>query len=166
MVGNVSSELEETTVGAVSYSLGNQTIVNPLPSSNITYVVRVMDRLVQKMSQLEESISHGNFNGPKATSSPSYHQQARYQEATNAVICFHWALCQRVYSQHVRKTSNPLAIGQAGEGDSDMTNSIIDLFAINPHAAFYINSVINSYMVHFMSDTEAAVSLLNTNTWN
>jgi len=36
MVGNVSSELEETTVGAVSYSLGNQAIVNPLPSSNIT----------------------------------------------------------------------------------------------------------------------------------
>ena len=47
-----------------------------------------------------------------------------------------------------------------------MANSIIDLFTINPHAAFHINSVINSYKVHFMLDTRAAVSLLNTDTWN
>ena len=40
-----------------------------------------------------------------------------------------------------RETSNPLATGQAGEGNSDMANDIIDLFAVNPHVAFHINSL-------------------------
>ena len=47
-----------------------------------------------------------------------------------------------------------------------MANNFVDLFAINPHAAFHINGVINSYTVHFMLDTGAAVSLLGTDTWN
>ena len=47
-----------------------------------------------------------------------------------------------------------------------MANNIVDLFAVNPHAAFHINGVINSYTVHFMLDTGAAVSLLSTDTWN
>ena len=80
MVDNVSSESEETTVGAVGYSSGNQATVNPPPSSE-HYLVQAMDKLVQKMSQLEESISHGKFNGPKATSRPFHRQLARYQEA-------------------------------------------------------------------------------------
>ena len=132
-----------------------------------------MDKLVQKMSQLEESISHGKFNGPKATSRQSYCRQARYQEATSAVICFrcgkegHYGRgCALKHPSACQGNEQPPAIGQAGEGDSDRANSIIDLFAINPHAAFHINSVINSYTVHFMLDTGAAVSLLNTDTWN
>ena len=47
-----------------------------------------------------------------------------------------------------------------------MANDIIDLFAVNPHVAFHINAVINSYTVHFMLDTGAAVSLLSNDTWN
>ena len=47
-----------------------------------------------------------------------------------------------------------------------MANNIVDLFAVNPHAAFHINGVINSYAVHFMLDTGAAVLLLGTDTWN
>ena len=47
-----------------------------------------------------------------------------------------------------------------------MANNIVYLFTINPHAAFHINGVINSYTVHFMLDTGAAVSLLGTYTWN
>ena len=64
--------------------------------------------------------------------------------------------------QCVRETNNPPAIDQAGEGDSDMPNSIVDLFAINPHVAFHI---INSYTVYFMLDTMAAILLLNIDTW-
>ena len=67
-------------------------------------------------------------------------------------------------AHRVRETRNPLATGQAGEGDSDVANNIVDLFAINPHAAFHINGVINSYTVHFMLDTGAAVSLLGADT--
>ena len=87
MVGNVSSESEETTVGAVSYSSGNQATANTPPSSEQN-LVQAMDKLVLKMSQLEESISHRKFDGLKSTSKPSYRRQARYQEATSAVICF------------------------------------------------------------------------------
>ena len=47
-----------------------------------------------------------------------------------------------------------------------MANNIVDLFAVNPHAAFHINGVVNSYTVDFMLDTGAAVSLMDTNTWN
>ena len=64
------------------------------------------------------------------------------------------------------KLETPFAAGQAGEGNSDMANDIIDLFAVNPHVAFHINAVINSYTVHFMLDTGAAVSLLRNDTWN
>ena len=65
MIGNVSSESEETTVGAVviGYSSGNRATVNLPPSSEQKFV-RATDKLVQKMSQLEESISHGKLNGP------------------------------------------------------------------------------------------------------
>ena len=63
------------------------------------------------------------------------------------------------------KRETPLA-GQAGEGDSNMANDIVDLFAVNPHAAFHINGSINSYTVHFMLDTGAAVSLLDAKTWD
>ena len=54
-----------------------------------------------------------------------------------------------------RETRNPPATGRAGEGNSDMANNIIDLFAINLHA-FHINGVVNSYTVLFMLDTGAA----------
>ena len=64
------------------------------------------------------------------------------------------------------KLETPFAAGQAGEGNSDMANDIIDLFAVNPHVAFHINAVINSYTVHFMLDTGAAVSPLSNDTWN
>ena len=47
-----------------------------------------------------------------------------------------------------------------------MANDIIDLFAVNPHVAFHIKAVINSYTVHFMLDTGTAVSLLSSDTWN
>ena len=47
-----------------------------------------------------------------------------------------------------------------------MANDSIDLFAINPHVAFHINAVINSYTVHFMLNTGATVSLLSNDTWN
>ena len=47
-----------------------------------------------------------------------------------------------------------------------MANNIVDLFAVNPHAVFHIKGVINSYTVDFMLDTGAAVSLMDTNTWN
>ena len=65
-----------------------------------------------------------------------------------------------------RETGNPLAIGQAGEGNLNMANNTVDLFAVNPHAAFHINGNINSYTVHFMLDTGAAVSLLDAKTWD
>ena len=100
---------------------------------------------------------------------PPDHSTVNWQD-TKRLICFRRGTMQEgVLSnihQCIRETSYPPAIGQAGEGDSDMANSIIDLFAINPHAAFHINSVINSYTVHFMLDIGAAVSLLNTDTWN
>ncbi len=64
------------------------------------------------------------------------------------------------------ETRNPLAASQAREGNLDMANNFVDLFAINPHAAFHINGIINSYTVHFMLDIGAAVSLLGTDTWN
>ena len=47
-----------------------------------------------------------------------------------------------------------------------MANEIIDLLAVNPYVAFHINAVINSYTVHSMLDTGAAVSLLSNDTWN
>ena len=72
MVGNVSSESEETTVGAVSYSSGNQATANTPPSSEQNLVQAMPDKLVLKMSQLEESISHRKFDGLKSTSKPSY----------------------------------------------------------------------------------------------
>ena len=75
-------------------------------------------------------------------------------------------MCSQTSIRASGKRTTPPAIGQAGEGDSDMANSIIDLFAINPHPAFHINSVVNSYTVHFILDTGAAVSLLNIDTWN
>ena len=62
-----------------------------------------------------------------------------------------------------RETRNPIPADQAGEGNSDMPNDI-DLFAFNPHVSFHINSVINSYTVHFMVDTGTAVLLLGTDT--
>ena len=65
-----------------------------------------------------------------------------------------------------RETGNPLTIGQAGEGNFNMANNTVDLFAVNPHAAFHINGYVNSYTVHFMVDTGAAVSLLDTKTWD
>lgn len=46
----------------------------------------------------------------------------------------------------------------------NMANNVIDLFAVNPHAAFY--STINFYPVQFMIDTGAVVSLIDTDTWN
>ena len=48
----------------------------------------------------------------------------------------------------------------------NMANHVIDLFTFNPHSAFYINGTINSYSVQFMIDTGAAVSLIDTSTWN
>ena len=66
----------------------------------------------------------------------------------------------------IGKLETPNAAGQAGEGNSDMPNDIIDLFASNPHVSFHINSVINSYTVHFIVDTGTAVLLLDTDTWN
>ena len=48
-----------------------------------------------------------------------------------------------------------------------MANNTVDLFAVNPHAAFHINGNINSYTVHFMLDTRAATSLLDAaKTWD
>ena len=44
-----------------------------------------------------------------------------------------------------------------------MANNIIDLFAVNPHAALYIHGDINSYTVHFMLGT---VSILDAKTWD
>ena len=79
------------------------------------------------------------------------------------------ALCQGLCHAAPIKTGKletPLAAGKAREGNSDMANNIVDLFAINPHAAFHINAVINSYTVHFILNTGAAVSLLGTDTWN
>ena len=64
------------------------------------------------------------------------------------------------------KLPTPLAIGQAGEGDRNMAGNLIDLFAVNPHSDFYINGNINSYPVQFMMDMGAAVSLIDSNTWN
>ena len=32
----------------------------------------------------------------------------------------------------------------------NMANNVFDLFAVNPHAVFYINSTINFYPVQFM----------------
>jgi len=61
------------------------------------------------------------------------------------------------------KWKTSFARGQAGEGDSSMANNIVDLFAANPHAAFYINGDINSYTVHFMVDI---VSILDTKTFD
>ena len=46
-----------------------------------------------------------------------------------------------------------------------MATDTTDLFAVNPHAAFYINGTINSYPVQFMIDTGVAVSLIDSNTW-
>lgn len=39
--------------------------------------------------------------------------------------------------QASEKLETLLAIGQAREGDKNMANNVIDLFAVNPHAAFY-----------------------------
>lgn len=47
-----------------------------------------------------------------------------------------------------------------------MATDITDLFAINPHAAYYIKGNVNSYPVKLMLDTGAAVSLLDVNVWN
>ena len=47
-----------------------------------------------------------------------------------------------------------------------MATDITDLFAVNPHAAYYIKGIVNSYPVKFMLDTGAAVSLLDINVWN
>jgi len=69
-------------------------------------------------------------------------------------------------THHGRVMTNPLTIGQAGEGNSNMANNIVDLFAVNPHAAFHINGNTNSYTVHFMLDTGAAVSQLDAKTWD
>ena len=58
------------------------------------------------------------------------------------------------------------ASGQAWKGNCDMATDITDLFAVNPHAAYYIKGIVNSYPVKFMLDTGAAVSLLDVNVWN
>jgi len=86
VVGNVTPELDETTVGAVGYNSGNQATSNPQAAGQS--LVQVMDRLTLRMSQLEESMARGKFNRPKATSRPTYHQQGEERESNNAVICF------------------------------------------------------------------------------
>ena len=46
-----------------------------------------------------------------------------------------------------------------------MAADITDLFAVNPHDAYYVKGTVNSYPVHFMLDTGAAVCLLDTSVW-
>ena len=58
------------------------------------------------------------------------------------------------------------AFGQAWKGNCDMATDIIDLFAVNPHAAYYIKGIVDFYPVKFILDTGAAVSLLDVNVWN
>ena len=58
------------------------------------------------------------------------------------------------------------AVGQAWKGNCDAANNITDLLAVNPHDAYYIKGLINSYPVHFMLDTGAAVCLLDTSVWD
>ena len=42
-----------------------------------------------------------------------------------------------------RETGNPLAIGQAVEGNPKIPNNTVDLFAVNLHAAFHINGLLH-----------------------
>ena len=79
------------------------------------------------------------------------------------------ALCQGMCLTSTTETGKlePFhAFGQAWKGNCNMAIDNTDLFAVNPHAAFYINGTINSYPVQFMIDTGAAVSLIDSNTWN
>ena len=87
MVGNITSEPEETTVSAVSYSSGNQATAN-ISHSMEQPLVQAMDKLALRMSQLEERMTHKKFNEPKATFKPSYRQQVGDHESTSVVICF------------------------------------------------------------------------------
>ena len=47
-----------------------------------------------------------------------------------------------------------------------MANNVIDLLTVNPTAAYHIKGINNLYTVNFMIDTGAAVSLLDSKTWN
>ena len=47
-----------------------------------------------------------------------------------------------------------------------MATNVTELFAVNPHAAYYVKGIVNSYPVYFMLDTGAAVSLLDANVWD
>ena len=105
--------------------------------------------MTQRLSQLEEGVAQQGFSGQQGnTRRPSRNQ-------TPTVICYRCGK-EGHYARGcaLRRPSR--------QGNSDMANNIVDLFAINPHAAFHINGVINSYTVHFMVDTGVAVSLLGT----
>ena len=87
MVGNITSEPEETTVSAVSYSSGNQATSN-ISHSMEQSLVQAMDKLALRMSQLEESMTRKKFNEPKAISKPSYRRQVGDHESTSVMTCF------------------------------------------------------------------------------
>ena len=104
VVGNITSEPEETTVGAVGYGSANQA-----NSSANSTLVQAMDKLALQMSQLGESMNRKKYSGLKPTPRPSYTRQVGDQEPASAVICFRCgkegqyarrcALCQPPKSQ-------------------------------------------------------------------
>ena len=85
VVGNITSEPEETTVGAVGYGSANQA-----NSSANSTLVQAMDKLALQMSQLGESMNRKKYSGLKPTPRPSYTRQVGDQEPASAVICFHF----------------------------------------------------------------------------
>ena len=84
MVGNITPETEEDTIGAVGYNSGAR---GNTSQSSEQSLVQAMDKLALRMSQLEESMTQKKFTEPKATFRPSYRRQED-RESGSAVICF------------------------------------------------------------------------------
>jgi len=84
MVGNITPETEEATIGAVGYNSGAR---GNTSQSSEQSLVQAMDKLALRMSQLEESMTQKKFTEPKATFRPSYRRQED-RESGSAVICF------------------------------------------------------------------------------
>lgn len=70
------------------------------------------------------------------------------------------------WQQAAGKLESLHAVGQAWREETTMASNVIDLLTVNPTTAYHIKGIVNLYIVNFMIDTGAAVSLLNFKIWD
>ena len=84
VVGNITSEVDEYTVGAIGSGSG---ATGSMPQSSEQTLMRAIDQLTQRLSQLEEGVAQQKFSGQQGNRMRPPNQP-RPRDQTPTVTCY------------------------------------------------------------------------------